>query len=198
MTEATKTATSRLNTASRFLGVLSLLCVGFWLAGCVAKPVGYSDYDKETDFSAFRTFAFVPDRTLVVASPDPVNPALEGTLKEVVRNYMTGRGFSYTDNPAAADFLVGFTVASADTVRTTMYIDNYRQVRVFGTGLDAAVVNQQSADGALVIDFFLQPDRQKKWMGWTITEITRSDQVNLKRAARELVGIILGHFPPDT
>ena len=177
-----------------FIAVATILLV---LGGCTSAPVGFSDFDVETDFSGFRSFAWVPDRALVSASPNPVNPALEPTLKQEVRSYLTGRGFRYVSNPDDADFVIGFAVGGTPTVRTTAFTDNYRQVRIFGPSRSAEVVNQESTEGGLVIDLFESESGQKKWMGWSQTEVTMGDQVNLTPLIRQLVGIILGHFPPQ-
>ncbi len=183
----------------RGAAVLVLLAAGLALVGgCQAKPVGYSDFDAETDFSGFRTFAFVPERTLVVASPNPPNPALEPTLKEEVQAYLTRRGFRVASSPADADFLVGFAVGGTPTLRTTAYTDSSRQVHIVGsaTDLHAAVANQESTAAGLVIDVFAQPSGEKKWMGWTVQEITTGDLMRLRVTVRDLVATILQHFPP--
>ena len=85
---------------------------------CTSLPTGYSDFDPGTDFSTFRTFAFIPENTMIVASPNPVNPALEPTLKEEVRKHLTRQGYRYTSNPEQADFLVGFAIGGHVIVET--------------------------------------------------------------------------------
>ncbi len=180
----------------RGAALIALLLTGL-LGACTAKPTGYSDFDINTDFSGFETFSFVPGNTLVVASPNPPNPALEPTLKEEVRNYLTRRGFRYTPNEADADFVIGFAVGGTPTTRTTAFTNNYRQGRIVGQGLSNEVVNQESSEGGLVIDMFDQQSGDKKWMGWAIQEITMGDMVQLQRTVRETVDVILQHFPPD-
>jgi hypothetical protein len=167
------------------------------LSACASAPVGYSDFDIETDFSGYRSFAWVPSNTLVAATPDPLNPALEPTLKTEVRAYLTGRGFRYVENPADADFVIGFQVGSTPTVRTTAFTDNYRQVRIIGTSRTAEVVSQTGEEGGLIIDIFDADSGQKKWMGWSLTEITMADRMNLTPLARQLADVILQHFPPE-
>ena len=186
-----------INASSVHLAVLLLL--GAALTGCQAKPVGYSDFDVETDFSGFRSFAFLPERTLVVATPNPPNPALEPTLKEETARYLSRRGFRQATSAEEADFLVGFTVGGTPTLRTTAYTDTYRQVQIVGssTDLHAVVANQESTQAGLVIDIFDRSSGEKKWMGWTIREITMGDLMRLQVTVRDLVGNILQHFPPD-
>jgi hypothetical protein len=174
----------------------ALLCA-LLFAGCTAKPTGYSDFDVATDFSGFRTFSFVPDNTLVVASPDPVNPALEPTLIEETRKYLVRNGYRYTEDPADADFLVGFAVGGTPTARTTAFTSNRRQVYVVGQTRDDQVVTQQGTEAGLVIDLIDRESGQKKWMGWAVEEITMADQKRLRVTVNELIGVILQHFPPD-
>lgn len=168
------------------------------ISACTSKPTGYSDYDIGTDFSGFKSFAFPPGKALVTSSPNAVNPALEPTLKEVVREYLTGQGFTYSEKVADADFVVGFAVGGAPTVRTTAFVGSYRQVYIAGQTMPTRVVTQEGTEGGLVIDIYERESEQKKWMGWAIEEITYSDQVRLKSTVRELVKIILKDFPPSS
>ncbi|MEM8767185.1 MAG: DUF4136 domain-containing protein [Pseudomonadota bacterium] len=191
------TSYPRKDMPARWAAALFALLLTGLLGACTAKPTGYSDFDIDTDFSGFKTFSFVPGNTLVVASPNPPNPALEPTLKEEVRKYLTNRGFRYTANEADADFVIGFAVGGTPTTRTTAFTNNYRQVRIAGQGLSNQVVNQESSEGGLVIDMFDQGSGDKKWMGWAIQEITMGDMVQLERTVRETVGVILQHFPPE-
>lgn len=174
----------------------ALVAVAWALFACSAKPVGYSDFDPGTDFTGLRTFTWA-DNTLLVSSPDPVNPALEPTLKEEVRRYLDRRGYRYTANVAEADFVIGFAVGGTPSLRTTTFEDNARQVYVVGEGLAAETVTQQSTQGGLVIDVWDRASGEKKWMGWTVTEVTGGDQANLRPLVRDLTEVILQHFPPE-
>ena len=168
------------------------------LSACTSLPTGYSDFDPETNFSAFKTFAFLPEKTLLVASPNPVNPQLEPTLKEETRRALTRRGYQYTSDPEQADFLVGFSLGGTPTARTTVFTSNQRQVYVVGQTQHAEVVTQESTEAGLVIDLYEQASGEKKWMGWTVQEITMGDIKRLQVTVNELVGVILGQFPPET
>lgn len=167
------------------------------LSACTSLPTGYSDFDPETDFSRFQTFAFLPEDTLFVASPNPVNPQLEPTMKAEVRKALTRKGYTFTSDHEQADFLVGFSVGGTPTARTTVFAGNQRQGYVVGQTRRAQVVTQESTQGGMVIDLYEQETGQKKWMGWAIQEITMGDMKRLQVTVNELVGVILGHFPPD-
>ena len=180
-------------------GLLFSLLFGllFGTASCTSKPIGYSDFDAGTDFTQFQSFSWLPGKTLITTSPEASNPKLEGYFKEAVQRNLTARGYSFTTNVEEADMVIGFTAGAVSTVRTTAFTENYRQVRIIGSSRDTEVVNQQSLEGGIVIDIYDQASGQKKWTGWTNREIERSDQINLQQTSRELVDVVLQHFPPD-
>ena len=94
-------------------------------------------------------------------------------------------------------FVVGFTVGGNDTTRTTVYTQRFRQVDIVGTAPDPVEVrSQDSTEGGLAIDIFDQAGARKQWMGWVSKEITMSERRDLQSTVRELVAIILDHFPP--
>ena len=77
-----------------------------------------------------------------------------------------------------------------------MFTSNQRQVYVVGQTQGAEVVTQESTEAGLVIDLYEQESGQKKWMGWTVQEITMGDIKRLQVTVNELVGVILDNFPP--
>ena len=186
---------NRFSSAAGLALLLASLLTG--LTACTSLPTGYSDFDRETDFSTFRTFSFLPDKTLLVASPNPVNPQLEPTLIDETRKALTRKGYQYTSDPEQADFLVGFSLGGTPTARTSVFTSNQRQVYVVGQTQRTEVVTQESTEAGIVIDLYQQPSGEKKWMGWTVQEITMGDMKRLQVTVNELVGVILGHFPPD-
>ncbi len=184
------------NSAAALLWLALGITLG--LAGCASKPVAYSDFDEETNFSSYHNFAWISQNPLFVTSPGATNPALESILKDEVRSNLTGRGFQYTSNPEEADFVIGFTVGGQDTMRTTVYSQRYRSSWIVGghTFTQIGVHSQDSTTGGIVIDVFDQAKAEKKWMGWAIQEITMNDRRFLQDTVRELVTIILAEFPP--
>ena len=173
-----------------------LLVLGF--AGCAAKPIGYSDFDKETDFSGYQTFSWISARPLVVATTDAANPALETFLKEEVQANLTRRGFRYVQKQEDADFVIGFTAGSRDTMHTTVYRQDYRTSWMVGgwTYSEVGAFSQDSTEGGIVIDIFDRAKAEKKWMGRTIKELSMNDRIELQETVREVVDIILEQFPP--
>lgn len=166
------------------------------MLGCTAAPVAETLYAEGTDFTTFRSFAFEEDELLVVSTPSPVNPALSSILVEEVQAYLTKRGYTYTPKAADADFTIGFAVGGTPTATTTVFGDNYNQVRIVGEGVNEERVTQESTQAGLVIDFY-DPAGNKKWTGWAVQEITMGDQIRLRSTVQDTVAIILKTFPPE-
>lgn len=191
--------TNPIDTAHRFRRAASACTLFALLAlsACAARPVGYSDFDPETDFSGYRSFAWMSAHPLYATTPDPVNPALEGILMEEVKANLTRRGYTFVADAEQADFVLAFTIGSRAGMSTNLYPGLYRQSYTVGRGWGDVVATNEFTEAALVIDLFDRASAQKKWMGWSLTEITMNDRMNARPAVRELVDTILDHFPPD-
>lgn len=180
----------------RFFPATLALCL-LLVAGCAAKPRGYSDFDPGTDFSSYRSFSWISARPLFVNSPNPVSPALQGMLMQEVRDYLTSRGFSFRPEAADADFVIAFTIGSEVGVQTANYPGRYGDANIVGEGWQAETGTQDYTEVSLVIDIFDRATAQKKWMGWSQQELTMTDRLHQQSLARESVRRILAHFPPD-
>jgi hypothetical protein len=166
--------------------------------GCAGnQPVGYSDYDPETDFSAYRTFAFISRHPLVLTTIDQANPALEGFLKEAAKDTLTEKGFRYVSSKADADFVIGFAAGSQDTLSAAVYTGTYDHHIYWGRIRGTQVALQSGTEARLAIDIFEQASARKKWMGWATGEMTMADEIELEETVRDAVAIILKTFPPE-
>ena len=176
-----------------------VLCATILVAACASGPQGYSDFDIQTDFSGYKSFSWLAKNPMFVASPDPVNPALEGILMNEVKSNLTRQGFVFVADPENADMVIGFTVGASDGLRSNIYPGRYRQFARVGAVDDwrTTVDTRDVSDGGIVIDIFEQSSAEKKWMGWASTEITYSDSVDVQPVVRQLVTAILQHFPPN-
>jgi len=184
-------------TLSSFRASTLLALAGVFLVGCTAAPVGQSQFVEGVDWTTFRSFTFVTDNVLVVASANQVNPALQPILMEEVQSYLTKRGYRYVPRVADADFTVGFAIGGTPSMRTTTFGDNYNQIRVVGQGVDEETVTQESTQAGLLIDFY-DPAGNKKWTGWAVQEISMGDQMRLRSTVRDTIAVILKNFPPET
>jgi len=177
------------------LGTTLLLCSVVW--GCAtSEPIGYSDFDPETDFSAYQTFTFISKNPLARTTVDLANPALEGYLIEEVKSYLTKRGYHYVSRKADADVVIGFAAGSRDTLSSFVYTGTYDHDILYGRIRGIEMHTHSGTEGSLVIDIFEESSASKKWMGWASMEMTMDDEIELQYTVRDLVRIILEHYPP--
>lgn len=175
----------------------SILMLCALAAGCANnEPIGYSDFDPKTDFSAYQTFTFISRNPLVLTTVDLGNPALQGYLIQEVRDYLTARGYQYVTRKAEADIVIGFAAGSQDTLSAAVYTGTYDHHIYWGRIRGTQVALQSGTEAVLVIDIFEESSASKKWMGWATMEMTMDDEIELQATVRDLVAIILKSYPP--
>ncbi len=79
------------------------------MTGCTSLSV-QSDFNESVDFSSYQTFSFISDHSLILANLAPVNPLLEGRLREATARVLSAKGYRLIENREEADFVVSFTV----------------------------------------------------------------------------------------
>ena len=111
-----------------------LLTLLLLTSGCVTQPQlkTFSDYDEGTKFTDYRSFAWMTQNPLFVASMQPVNPSLQQSLMRETSAQLKARGFSQVSRPEDADFVVSFTVGSRDNLQVNNYPSKYRQIATVG------------------------------------------------------------------
>src|SRR5262245_18693275 len=84
-----------------------------WLTVACAGVQARSDFDLNARFDTYRTFALLDEEqgTLSgVTSTEGVDPLLARRIQESIETHLAARGYRKVDDPAAADFVVSFTV----------------------------------------------------------------------------------------
>ena len=79
------------------------------LASCSSSPKISSDFDKDTDFSRYRTFAFFDPLGTDAADYESL---VSQTLKEAARFELEARGYRYSE--ASPDLRVNFNAIIQD------------------------------------------------------------------------------------
>ena len=159
------------------------------LAACLAACdtlSSHSDYDHSVDFSGYRTFAWISEKPMIAASPD-VSPLAQGRIQRAITSTLAAKGIRYVEDPAAADFVIAFTVGSRQEIRASP-----------GWGApyyDAANVDAYT-QGRLAIDVFDAKKKQPVWTGVATKSVTGADQANVEALINKAVAKILESFPP--
>lgn len=164
----------------------------------------YNDYDPETDFSDYETFAWISDQPLIRPKgrdDQYVSPLNLQRIKNAIESELSAKGFHQVGDHAAADFVVSFTA----TPREKIYVESYPvpyQGPYHGSWAhqwpyysDAVAVHTYT-EGTLAIDIFDRELQQPVWHGVAKKRIAESDRKNAGRLIQEAVAAILGSFPP--
>lgn len=176
----------------------SLIAAVLLLTACATVRVG-SDYDHTADFSRYHTFAWMPPRTDLRDTPDPLvvqraHDAIEASLQS--------KGYRLVSDPAAADFVVDFTIGAHERTDITSFPEPYRGpwfgrrawwgAPYWGNRIDV----RQYQEGTLSIDMFDGKSKRPVWHGWARKELTRSDIERSDESIRKAVDAVLAKFPP--
>lgn len=166
------------------------------LTGCASSIDVNSDYPREANFGSYQTFGFVPEKLLIVASPEPVNPQLEGRLRSAAAEALMAKGYRQTARPDEADFVLSFYLGARDQVRTNSFPDPYQESWSWEEQGPGGVEVRTYTEGTLSIDMFEVKTRQPVWHGSATRTLTRADRGD-ERVVKAVVDAILEQFPPD-
>src|SRR6185503_9213597 len=106
-------------------------------------------------------------------------------------------------DPAAADFVVDYTIGSRERTDVNTYPDPYvgwgwgRRdwwgYPYWGNDVDV----RQYREGTLSIDMFDARSHRPVWHGWAKKQLTRSDIASSQEPIRHAVDAVLKDFPPS-
>ncbi|HUL47772.1 MAG TPA: DUF4136 domain-containing protein [Steroidobacteraceae bacterium] len=174
-------------------GALSALA----LAACETTRVS-SDYDHAASFASYHSFTW-----LARERHGSANPLVVQRAHDAIQAELTRRGFTYTENAAAADFVVDFTIGARERVDVQSYPSAYMGPGWWGPGWwgypywGTDVDVHQYREGTLSIDLFDGHSHRAVWHGWARKELTRSDMENSEAPIRAAVAAVLARFPPS-
>jgi hypothetical protein len=178
--------------------ILLMLTTAAVLSGCSSVSV-HSDFNSSADFSEYRTFSYISSKPLLVADVAAVSPLLEGRLMKITRAELAAKGYRYTDDRDAADFVISFTLGARDKIRINSYPSTYRGAYYGGWAAPyhSEVDVRNYTEGTLALDLFDVKSKSPVWHGWAVNSITAQERANPEPLLKEIVGSILEQFPPD-
>ncbi len=171
------------------------LVAGFTLAACSSSLSVNTDYNPGTDFSAYQTFSWMPERTLLVAQTTPVSPLLEGRLLRATRAELSSKGMRFVADAEQADVVVSFMLGARDKLHVQSYPATYRGNWAWGAPYYQNVDVRNYTEGTLSIDIFEVQRHQPVWHGWATKTITNRDRGS-DQVINDIVKKILEEFPP--
>ncbi|MEE9349649.1 MAG: DUF4136 domain-containing protein [Flavobacteriaceae bacterium] len=163
----------------------TLLVTLFLFASCATVNVK-TDYDSQTDFTKYKTFAFykkgIDKATISDLDKRRILRAIETNLK--------AKGLTVSKNP---DFLV--SIFAKSTKHVNVYNNNRYYPRYYGSYYHNNV--SRYTQGTLMIDFIDTDGKKLLWQGVGVGALNTSGKVEKKEARiQEFVGEIMEEFPP--
>lgn len=160
--------------------ILILVVVLFTQCTTSSLPTVKTDYDKDADFSVYKTFNWSAD----IDNQKDSHPILDNSLvrkriKNAIRSEMEGRGYVMSENP---DLLINFhMVIEERTGYTTIPSYNYwwrDNVRPYNY-----------KEGTLIIDLIDRRQNQLVWQGYT-DGIAHQNPEKMEERIRSAISLI--------
>lgn len=178
----------------------TILCM---LAGCSTMQTG-AHLDETNSFGAYRTFSWIDEDPLVVASDGsgagmPVDPLTKTKIQRAIRAEFENTGYRFVEERDSADFVVAYTVGSREQISIDSYPELYRGAwgwHVRGSYFYAREFRAHSyTRGTLAIDVFDNTTKQPVWHGWAEKTVTTADRRDPGPAIEEAVRRLVESFP---
>ena len=183
--------------------ILTLLA--FSAAGCSGLKVS-QDFDKSTDFSRLKSFAWKSEKQEKTGDIRVDNPLLDSRIREAVEQSLSGNGFRRASE-GTPDFYIGYKLSirsrvGSDGVSTSVGFgvgSGSRSSGSFGgVGISSGGGVQQWDEGTLVIDITDTKTKDLLWRGTATRRVSRhATPEETTESVNEMVGKTLAQFPPQ-
>ena len=183
---------------SVFATLVLLASVPF-LNGCQHNNPVTTDYDTAADFSTYRRYAWLDERS---GADKAFNPLLAERVKNAVSDGLNAHQFETAADKTQADFLVRYYLKTDEKTEDTKahggismgsYGGNVGMGISLNFPLGGAVVEQRAQ---ILIDFVSGNDQKLAWRGSRTFVLKGDDSNALSGQLRVIVDQILAEFPP--
>lgn len=167
------------------------LCVALFSISCASVSVAV-DYDRQADFSTYKTYAFFKegiDRT-------PISDLDKKRILRAIEQNLNAKGMTVSENP---DFLVNIFTKERENINV---YNNHPYYWGWGMGWGpfwgSGVYNVSSnTEGTLYIEFIDAKKRELVWQGKGSGYIPQNVE-SKEEAIAKFVSAILEKYPPMT
>jgi hypothetical protein len=154
------------------------------------------DYDRQEDFSQFRTYNFIPLPETLSAE---INPMVIRRIEEAIALALGDKGFQRTNTKP--DFLIAIHLESKDKFDMQNWGYTYAPYDLYwrgsgywGTG---GISVHQYQQGTLIIDVVKAADKELVWRGVGTKALSPNPTPKtMDRSVNQVVSKILANFPP--
>lgn len=167
-----------------------------FFVGCSSSTKVHFDYDRNEDFSQFRTYNFIP---LPEALTSEVNPMVIRRIEEAIALALGDKGFNRTD--ASPDFLIAIHLESKDKFDVQNWGYTYAPYDIYwrGSGYwgSGGISVHQYQEGTLIIDVVKTADKELVWRGVGTKALSPNPTPKtIDRNVNLVVSKIMQSFPP--
>ena len=168
---------------------LRLLPLPAILLACNSMTV-HHDFDRQADFSSYRTYAFLPEPAQGPTNPLVAEPLVRKRVHASFDRHAPTRGLTRVEE-GTQDLNVAFYVDVKEKVDVTSYGYNYH----WEWGGTRAVDVYRYQEGTLILDLVDAGSGELVWRGWVVAEVSRDPEGSEGRID-EAVSKILANWPP--
>ena len=179
--------------------LVRIVAVGVVLTGCASGPDIRSDYDRDANFGAYKTYNFMARE-----NEGRYQSLFDQYMVAAIEREMEGRGYVKSDNP---DLLVNFNAILQDRTEisqrpstTPMYGGYYGYRRGYynawgGYGYGTETHVSQYTEGTFNIDLVDAAEKRLVWEGVAIGRVTESAVENLEERINTNVPLFFEQYP---
>ena len=190
---------NKLSDRRRSIACIALLTVATILGACATIKTG-SYADEDTDFSRYQSFSWIDDSPYIAAGPEVrVNALALSMIESNLQAHLEQRGYQFTEDRNAADFLVAYTVGTRDKIRMESYPVGYRGHWGWHHPHSHYYFRHVSAEnytqGTLGVDIFDNETGKPVWHGWAEKTVTEQDRANPEPTIEEGIAKLFQSLP---
>lgn len=170
------------------------MILGVLAGACTAPHIGY-DYDRNTNFSRYHTYAWVSAAQETTGDRRLDSSLLDSRIRTAIDTHLRAKGYRASSN-ATPDFVVAYHVGMQDMLKGAS-TQNYIGDRAHGTFTTTSDI-QPYNEGTLLIDIVDGQSRQLVWQASARADVDQS--LNPKERDARVNGVVramLSHFPPQ-
>lgn len=163
--------------------ILFALAAILFSIGCSTIKVE-TDYDREVDFSKYKTYRWIPHVKGTEDNPMMNDPLIAGHIKSAVNAEMAKKGITLIEE-GHPDFLLAYYLTARNKVDVTHHYGYYYP--------STSVYHYK--EGTLILDIVDRADKQLMWRGWATDAL--QDRSKIKSQIDYSVQQLLKKFPPN-
>lgn len=181
------------------MAISMLLIFAGMLGACATINTG-SYADDDADFSTYQSFSWIDDSPYIATASDVrVNALALSMIESSLQAQLEQRGYQFTEDREAADFLVAYTVGTREKIRMESYPVGYRGHWGWHDPHSHYYFRHVSAEnytqGTLGVDVFDNESGKPVWHGWAEKTVTENDRANPGPTIKDGIAKLFQSFP---